>query len=172
MRKRDDTTVLSSSVAMTSDGIEKKKKKPAARSSRVVEAPGASGGSTADFRNTERNASPAAATTTGHGSSHLSGTECLASNPTSREASVTPVESDLLRYLSAHIAPQAAAAHTHEEVSPDSITRFEIGRDEYLQGVLRLVQSDCPEVMHDMPCFVAAMQTAFAHVHSESRSQA
>ena len=163
MRKKGDSAVLSTAVATTSGGIAKKK--PAARASRAVEAPAT------DSRDTDRNASPAAASDR-HDSSLMSGTECLASNPTSREASATPVESDLLRYLSAHIAPQVAAAHTHGEASPDGITCFEIGRDEYLQGVLRLVKSDCPEVMHNMPSFVAAMQNAFAHVHNESRSQA
>jgi hypothetical protein len=178
MRKRGDTAVLGTPVAMTPGGIAKKK--PAARPSRAVEAaPSGSDVPTASdcCRDTDRNASPAAAIDRHGGGNHMSATQCLASNPTSREASATPVESDLLRYLSAHIAPQAAAAaHTHAEegetAPPDSITSFDIGRDEYLQGVLRLVKSDCPEVMHDMSCFVAAMQNAFAHVYNESRSQA
>jgi hypothetical protein len=165
MRKKGDNTVLGTTAA-ASCGIAKKT--TTARSSRAAEAPSASPTVSTDARNANRNASPAATASDCNGS-HTTEGEYLASNPASREASATPVESDLLRYLSAHIAPRADATHA---ASPDSITSFEIGRDEYLQGVLRLVKSDCPEVMHDMPGFVAAMQNAFAHVYNESRSQA
>ena len=178
MRKKGDTTTVPDAAVavVAAAGISKKKKPAAARPSRAAEAPGAAGVlAPLDPRRADRTASPAAA------SDHaMAGNECLVSNPASRETSTTPVESDLLRYLSAHIAPHAAAAGGGATSAADmhaagplrgSITSFEIGRDEYLQGVLRLVKADCPEVMHDMPCFVAAMQTAFAHVHNESRGR-
>ena len=68
-----------------------------------------------------------------------------------REGSTTPVESDLLKYLTAHISPSI----------PSVLTSFVITREEYLQGILELVKSDCPEVMQDLPCFLAEMKNAF-----------
>lgn len=79
----------------------------------------------------------------------------------SRDRSPTPLESDLLRYLTAHITPM------HKEENKEfyvDVTSFVIGRDEYLQGIVRLVQSDCPEVSGDLKCFVQAMQQAFCVV--------
>lgn len=80
----------------------------------------------------------------------------------SRERSTSPLESNLLRYLTAHITPPT------EEVSDlcVEVTSFVIGRSEYLQGIVRLVQSDCPEVAHDMEHFMAAMKDAFTEVNN------
>ena len=70
-----------------------------------------------------------------------------------RERSVTPTESDLLRYLNVHITPPKI----------DNLTSFELSRDEYLDGILKLVQSDCPEVVRDMDSFIEAMKKAFEY---------
>ena len=77
----------------------------------------------------------------------------------SRDRSPTPTESDLLRYLTAHISPINTESGFYIDV-----TSFVIGRDEYLQGIVRLIQSDCPEVSDDMKGFVEAMQQAFVAV--------
>ena len=74
-------------------------------------------------------------------------------NSETRGRSVTPIESDLLKYLNVHIMPPDI----------DKLTSFEIGREEYLQGIIQLVQSDCPEVVRDMDSFLAAMQKAFKY---------
>ena len=79
----------------------------------------------------------------------------------SRDRSPTPLESDLLRYLTAHITPMHKQEHSEFYVD---VTSFVIGREEYLQGIVRLVQSDCPEVSGDLKCFVQAMQQAFCVV--------
>jgi hypothetical protein len=86
----------------------------------------------------------------------------------SRDRSPTPLESDLLRYLTAHITP------IHKQDICDmyaDVTSFVIGRDEYLQGIVRLVQSDCPEVSGDLQCFVTAMQQAFCTVNKYGESK-
>jgi hypothetical protein len=72
-----------------------------------------------------------------------------------RERSVTPTESDLLKYLTAHITPS----------EPGCFTSFVISREEYLQGIVQLVKSDCPEVMADMDCFMQAMQQAYTYTN-------
>ena len=77
----------------------------------------------------------------------------------SRDRSSSPVESDLLRYLTAHIAPPDADASFSADV-----TSFVIGRDEYLEGIVRLIQSDCPEVVDNMASFIHAIQGAFHNV--------
>jgi hypothetical protein len=69
----------------------------------------------------------------------------------SRDRSVTPIESDLLKYLTAHITPPVQGG----------FTSFVISREEYLQGIVELVKSDCPEVVQDMSFFMEAMQQAF-----------
>jgi hypothetical protein len=86
--------------------------------------------------------------------------DCV-SAATSRDRSPTPLESDLLRYLTAHITPIQKNEYSDFYIG---VTSFVIGRDEYLQGIVRLVQSDCPEVAGDMKCFVDAMQQAFVEV--------
>jgi hypothetical protein len=73
-----------------------------------------------------------------------------------RERSVTPTESDLLKYLTAHITPS----------EPGCFTSFVISREEYLQGIVQLVKSDCPEVMADMDCFMHAMQQAYTYTNN------
>ena len=83
------------------------------------------------------------------------------SHGSSRDRSPTPLESDLLRYLTAHITPIDKHKNSHLYVD---MTSFVIGRDEYLQGIVRLVQSDCPEVSDDLKCFVDAMKQAFVAV--------
>jgi hypothetical protein len=45
------------------------------------------------------------------------------------------------------------------------VTSFVIGREEYLEGVVRLVQSDCPEVTNNMKSFIDAMKDAFMNVN-------
>ena len=70
-----------------------------------------------------------------------------------RERSVTPTESDLLRYLNVHITPPKI----------DNLTSFELSREEYLDGIIELVQSDCPEVVRDMDSFIEAMKKAFKY---------
>jgi hypothetical protein len=78
----------------------------------------------------------------------------------SRERSSSPLESDLLKYLTAHIAPPSGDYDMFHAV----VTSFSIGRNEYLEGIVRLVQSDCPEVACDMQSFVGAMKQAFSDV--------
>jgi hypothetical protein len=75
----------------------------------------------------------------------------MGSDTASRERSVTPTESDLLKYLTSHITNPVV----------DELTSFVISREEYLKGIVDLVMSDCPEVVHDMDCFMTAMQAAF-----------
>ena len=75
----------------------------------------------------------------------------MGSDTGSRERSATPTESDLLKYLTSHITNAVV----------DGVTSFVISREEYLKGIVDLVKSDCPEVVHDMDCFLTAMQAAF-----------
>lgn len=82
----------------------------------------------------------------------------------SRERSTSPVESDLLRYLTVHIAPPLLVASSSKGFLFADVTSFVIERDEYLEGIVRLIQSDCPEVAHDMKSFTDAMQKAFSCV--------
>jgi len=70
-----------------------------------------------------------------------------------RERSVTPVQSDLLKYLNVHITPPEIG----------NLTSFKLSREEYLDGIIKLVQSDCPEVVSDMGSFMEAMQNAFKY---------
>jgi hypothetical protein len=93
-------------------------------------------------------------------------TDGNASYDASPARSVSPLESDLLRYLTAHIMPP----DNHE--SSDfcvEVTNFVIGRSEYLQGIVRLVQSDCPEVANNLQHFMASMEDAFAQVSETDR---
>jgi hypothetical protein len=93
------------------------------------------------------------------------------SNTGSRERSNSPVESDLLRYLTVHIAPpcftdsDAMESTDMKQSFCIDVTSFVIEKDEYLEGVVRLIQSDCPEVVQDMKSFVSAMQKAFTNVN-------
>ena len=91
--------------------------------------------------------------TNGHGVGHSRDEMCddMGSDNGSRGRSITPTESDLLKYLTAHITNPVV----------DGLTSFVISREEYLKGIVDLVKSDCPEVVHDMECFIGAMQTAF-----------
>ena len=101
-------------------------------------------------------------TTSGNGEPHVVD-EDTTSNCGSRDRSITPLESDLLRYLTSHISP------IDQEDSSDlcfGATSFVIGRDEYLHGIVRLVKSDCPEVTHDIQGFLRAMQQAFVDVNA------
>jgi hypothetical protein len=68
-----------------------------------------------------------------------------------RERSTTPIESDLLKYLTANITPS----------EPGDLTSFVISREEYLRGIVQLVKSDCPEVVDNIDSFTTAMQQAF-----------
>jgi hypothetical protein len=76
-----------------------------------------------------------------------------------RERSTTPIESDLLKYLTANITPS----------DPGGLTSFVISREEYLRGIVQLVKSDCPEVVDNIDSFTTAMQQAFndctTHAH-------
>jgi hypothetical protein len=88
-------------------------------------------------------------------------------NGGSRGRSTTPPsESDLLRYLTAHITPHTHISHNtpHPETGGE-LTSFTIGREEYLEGIVRLVKSDCPEVVQDMGGFLKAMKQAFTDVN-------
>jgi hypothetical protein len=118
-----------------------------------------------------RSGSPAASDCR-HGTAHGHGPGDTASLPASREASTSPIESDLLRYLSAHILPKQTLATPsvggQDSAPGDDVTSFVIGCEEYLQGVIRLVKSDCPEVMLDMATFATAMQHAYAAVSVEA----
>jgi hypothetical protein len=82
----------------------------------------------------------------------------------SRERSSSPLESDLLRYLTVHIAPPSMVESSHRSFTFTDVTSFVIERDEYLQGIIRLIQSDCPEVVCDIQSFTNAMQKAFTVV--------
>ena len=84
--------------------------------------------------------------------------EDVISNSGSRDRSTTPLESGFLRYLTAHISPPNVDDANDLCVA---VTTFVIGRDEYLQGIVRLVKRDCPEVAHDMQGFLDAMKHAF-----------
>jgi hypothetical protein len=94
-------------------------------------------------------------------------------NGGSRGRSTTPSESDLLRYLTAHITPHTHISHNtpHPETGDTDnlfggeLTSFTIGREEYLEGIVRLVKSDCPEVVQDMGGFLKAMKQAFTDVN-------
>ena len=83
----------------------------------------------------------------------------IGSDESTRERSTTPIESDLLKYLTAHITPP----------EPGGITSFVISREEYLRGIVQLVKSDCPEVVDHIDSFMSAMQQAFkdatTHAH-------
>jgi hypothetical protein len=83
----------------------------------------------------------------------------------SRDRSTSPVESDLLRYLTAHIMPPCTMDCNSIGSSGVDVTSFVIGREEYLEGVVRLVQSDCPEVTNNMKSFIDAMKDAFMNVN-------
>jgi hypothetical protein len=82
----------------------------------------------------------------------------------SRERSSSPLESDLLRYLTVHIAPPTMVESSHRSFAFTDVTSFVIERDEYLEGIVRLIQSDCPEVVCDIQSFTNAMQKAFSVV--------
>jgi hypothetical protein len=78
-----------------------------------------------------------------------------------RSRSTTPQETDLLRYLTAHIK--------QPDVPPGGslcldITSFVIGRDEYLQGIIKLIQADCPEVVDSEDSFMVCIREAFLNV--------
>ena len=75
------------------------------------------------------------------------------------ERSVTAVESDLLKYLTAHITPPVLGG----------LTSFVISREEYLQGIVQLVKNDCPEVVQDIDSFMEAMQQAFRDTNHVTR---
>jgi hypothetical protein len=83
----------------------------------------------------------------------------LESNPSCTSSERTPpCECDILRYLSTNIRP------------PDviQVTSFVIGVDEYLQGVVQLIQRDCPEMAPGVHVFTAAIQKAFIDVNGGS----
>ena len=83
------------------------------------------------------------------------------------ERSPTPLENDLLHYLTLHITPPQSIGTTDCPIKHDDswfITSFDIGVTEYLQGIVRLVQSDCPEAVHDLRPFLSAMKQAFIDV--------
>jgi hypothetical protein len=82
----------------------------------------------------------------------------------SRERSSSPMESDLLRYLTAHISPPCFVDSNAEGSFRGDVTSFVIERGEYLEGIVRLIQSDCPEAVDDMASFVCAIQGAFSKV--------
>jgi hypothetical protein len=84
--------------------------------------------------------------------------ECTNSH---RSRSTTPLETDLLRYLTAHIKQPSVP---NEDSLCLNMTSFVIGRDEYLQGIVRLVQTDCPEVVDDLNSFLLSMKQAFISV--------
>jgi 23S rRNA A2030 N6-methylase RlmJ len=74
------------------------------------------------------------------------------------------MESDLLRYLTAHISPPCFVDSNAEGSFRGDVTSFVIERGEYLEGIVRLIQSDCPEAVDDMASFVCAIQGAFSKV--------
>jgi hypothetical protein len=83
------------------------------------------------------------------------------------ERSPTPLENDLLQYLTLHIAPPPPCSTENGYLQPDNswlMTSFDIGVNEYLQGIVRLIQSDCPEAVQDIKPFMAAMRKAFVEV--------
>jgi hypothetical protein len=88
----------------------------------------------------------------------------VVSNSGSAERSTTPMESELLKYLTAHIKPAVSSGYGSSV--GDTFTSFVIGREEYLQGIVRLIHSDCPEVVKNMDLFLGAMQQAFEEVHA------
>jgi hypothetical protein len=87
------------------------------------------------------------------------------SNYSSRETSSTPLENDLLRYLTAHISAPTQTSDLATSSSSDS-TSFEIGANEYLVGVVRLIQNDYPEISKEINVFLGAMQQAFLGLQS------
>ena len=85
------------------------------------------------------------------------------------ERSPTPLENDLLQYLTLHIAPPQPCSAGNGSLQPDNswlMTSFDISVNEYLQGIVRLIQSDCPEAVHDIKPFIAAMEQAFVEVNA------
>jgi len=97
---------------------------------------------------------------------HNTNTEdSLPSNYSSREPSSTPIENDLLRYLTAHISPPIQASG-HATICSRDLTSFEIGANEYLVGVVRLIKNDCPEISKEINVFLGAMQQAFLGLQS------
>jgi hypothetical protein len=84
----------------------------------------------------------------------------IGSDEGTRERSTTPIESDLLKYLTAHITPPEAG----------DLTSFVISREEYLQGIVQLVKSDCPEVVDNIDSFMSAMQQAFKDATTYTRT--
>jgi len=83
------------------------------------------------------------------------------------ERSPTPLENDLVQYLTLHIAPPTSVSIGNAPLQPDNpwlLTSFDIEVTEYLQGIVRLIQSDCPEAVHDIRPFMSAMEQAFIEV--------
>ena len=83
------------------------------------------------------------------------------------ERSPTPLENDLLQYLTLHISPPTSVSIGNAFPQPDNpwlLTSFDIGVTEYLQGIVRLIKSDCPEAVHDIRPFLSAMEQAFVEV--------
>ena len=83
------------------------------------------------------------------------------------ERSPTPLENGLLQYLTLNINPSQSFSTGGGSLQPDDswlITSFDISVTEYLQGIVRLVQSDCPEAVHDIKPFLSAMEKAFVDV--------
>jgi hypothetical protein len=80
--------------------------------------------------------------------------------------SPTPLENDLLQYLTIHITPPLPENGDPGAVSDRSwlVTSFDIGATEYLQGVVRQIQRDCPEVVQDLQQFLHVMEQAFVDV--------
>ena len=83
--------------------------------------------------------------------SNLYHVDDIGSDEGTRERCTTPIESDLLKYLTAHITPPESG----------DLTSFVISREEYLQGIVQLVKSDCPEVVDHIDSFMSAMQQDF-----------
>ena len=87
------------------------------------------------------------------------------SNYSSREPSTTPLENDLLRYLTANISvPMQAGVNSASSAS--NSTSFDIGANEYLVGIVKLIQNDYPEISKEVNVFLGAMQQAFLGTQS------
>ena len=80
--------------------------------------------------------------------------------------SPTPLENDLLQYLTIHLTPPLPENGDPGAISDRSwlVTSFDISATEYIQGVVRQIQRDCPEVIQDLQQFLRVMEQAFVDV--------
>ena len=102
--------------------------------------------------------------TMGTGSVALTDESSTSDNSAKR--SPTPLENDLLQYLTMHLTPPGPENGDPWVISDNSwfATSFDISTTEYLQGVVRQIQRDCPEAAQDSQHFLHMMEQAFVDV--------